>query len=56
MRATILHGVVLQSSCGATTLSQPVRQAPVEPGKQKIKVPLARPPIQRDAIVDVPIS
>ena len=33
--------------------SHPVRQAPVDPGKQKINVPFATPPSARDAIVDV---
>ena len=37
-------------------LPQPVRQAPVDPGKQNIKVALATPDTARDAMVEVPIS
>jgi len=36
--------------------SQPVLQAPVDPGKQNIKVALATPDTARDAMVEVPIS
>ena len=31
-----LHGLLRMSSCVAKILSQPVRQAPEEPGRQKI--------------------
>ena len=44
------------SSCGRITSCQAVRQAPGEPGMQKMMVPLARPAKARDWIVAAPIS
>lgn len=38
------------------TFSQAVRQAPVEPGRQKMSVRLAIPATARDWMVDMPIS
>ena len=51
-----LQGRVRISSCGSRIFSQAVRQAPLEPGTQKIKVPFASPATVRDCMVEVPIS
>ena len=56
MRSAKLQGLWPLSSCSRMMWSQPVRQAPVEPGRQKMAVPLASPPNARDCIVELPIS
>ena len=40
-----LQGLVRKSNCAAMISSQPVLQAPEEPGRQKIYVALATPGI-----------
>jgi hypothetical protein len=53
---TKLQGLCLLSSCSFKMEFQPVRQAPVDPGKQKIRVLFDKPARQRDWSVDEPIS
>jgi len=47
-RMAKLQGRVFRSSCRRRIFSQAVRQAPLEPGRQNTKVPLASPPKARD--------
>src|SRR5262245_63537845 len=51
-----LQGRVRASSWARMSFSQAVLQAPLEPGRQKTKVPLAEPARARDCRVEVPIS
>ena len=51
-----LQGRKLISSWLSRIFVHPVVTAPDDPGRLKIKVPLARPPTARDWIVEVPIS
>src|SRR5690606_4317009 len=54
MISTKLQGRWRLSSCHLRTPCQASRQAPVEPGRQKISVPCAMPPQARDWMVEVP--
>ena len=55
-RPARLHGRVRASSWLRMIFSQAVRQADVEPGRQKMKVWLASPAKARDCRLEVPIS
>ena len=51
-----MQGRVRASSCARMMVSQAVRQAEVDPGRQKMKVWLASPAKARDCRLEVPIS
>ena len=54
MSSTMLQGMWRLSSCQRMSLSHPSFTAPLEPGRQKMKVALATPAHARDCSVDVP--
>ena len=55
MISTKLHGRCWLLSCHCKMPSQASRQAPGEPGRQKMYVPCESPAHARDWIVEVPI-
>jgi hypothetical protein len=55
MSMTRLQGLWRLSSCSRMSSSQAVRQAPEEPGRQKMKVALATPATARDCRLEVRI-